>query len=164
MMRFFNFPHMTIVHAGIQIFAMVMMYAGMSLGIWFARYDDKYFNTAHTRMGVVIPGLMALQPLFGYLHHRGYIRTGGRTFMTYVHANYGRILMLLGGINTIISRVNEGSDYAHGQTIMSTLFAIVTGLYLIGWAVSSYIRRRGQKESQSETVSVTIEDKGAQFH
>jgi hypothetical protein len=112
MMRLFNFQHILAVHIGVQLFAMVLMYFGLGCGIWFSYYDGKLFNSIHTQMGVAIPALMLVQPFLGWLHHRGYVKSGGRTIMTFIHANYGRILVFLGGVNAIIGRVNEKGDYA----------------------------------------------------
>ncbi|KAF2671878.1 hypothetical protein BT63DRAFT_182779 [Microthyrium microscopicum] len=166
MMRLFNFRYIVRVHVAMQVLAMLLMYAGMALGIWFANYDDKLFehkypSSVHTRMGVAIPALMLLQPMLGWLHHEGYVNSGGRTVWMYLHANYGRALIFLGGVNGIIGRVNEKGDYLHGQTIFATLFSIVAFIYAVVWSVTAVTRRRkakGQPNSPSSPVEEIREE------
>lgn len=157
MMRFNSFPYQLWIHIGVQIFAMVLMYIGLGFGIWFGEHDDKLFNSVHTKMGIIIPSLMLLQPVFGYFHHRGYLKSGGRTMMTFVHSNYGRVLIFLGGVNGILGRKNEGTDYAHGQTIFAALFAIVWGVYAIGFGSTAFMKRKGQITSNTEKKDDEVE-------
>lgn len=42
---------------------------------------------------------MILQPFFGVIHHRRFLRTGKRTRWTSLHVWYGRLLIVLGIIN-----------------------------------------------------------------
>jgi hypothetical protein len=158
-MRVFNFSSLTKVHIGLQLLAMTLMYAGLACGIWFGYYDGKFFNSTHTQMGIAIPSLMLLQPFLGYLHHRGYVKTGGRTVMSYVHANYGRILILAGGVCGILGRVDEG-DYPHGKTIWTSIFGIMLGFYVIVWGVTAFTKRKNKKQDGSGSEDEIAKPRG----
>jgi hypothetical protein len=161
LMRVANFRYVIWVHAGLQVFAMLVMYAGLGAGIWFAKADgslydaDTMYLKAHTYIGTIVPALMIVQPFLGFLHHRGYVKTGTRTVFTFIHKYYGRIVMLAGAINGIVGRENEGTDYAHGRTIYSALFGMVIGIYVITVAVTAFMRRKNTKKDVEEISSPT---------
>jgi hypothetical protein len=159
MMRVCQFHYEIWVHAAIQGFAMLLMYVGMGLGQWFASYEGNIYDAetpgsyAHKRIGTVIPCLMALQPIFGYLNHRLYLQRGERTALSYVHINFGRILILLGAINGFFGQGNRGPDYTHGRTIWGAIFGIVLGIYIIELVTTAYTRRKADK-SKIPSMSV----------
>jgi hypothetical protein len=167
LLRVFKVRYIIWVHAGLQVTAMLLMYVGLGLGIRLGQKSGELFNTLHTKLGLVISVSMLFQPLFGWLHHRGFLKTGGRTAWTYFHTNFGRTLILLGGLNGIFGRPNE-RDYPHGQTIFAALFGIVFGVYLVIWGITTWLRRRvlltiaaqaEEKHSPSEILQIDSEPK-----
>jgi hypothetical protein len=163
LLRVGNFRYVMWAHVGLQIFAMLIMYAGLGAGIWFAKADgslydaDTQYLKAHTYIGTIVPALMIFQPMLGYLHHRGFVKTGARSVFTFAHKYYGRTVILAGAINGIVGRENEGTDYAHGRTIYSSLFGVVLGIYVIVVGVTAYTKRR--KNAVVEATSPTSTDR-----
>jgi hypothetical protein len=163
LMRVGNFRHTIWIHAVLQIFAMLIMYSGMGTGIWIARANGSIYGhaksenvKAHEIIGTIVPALMILQPVLGYLHHRGYVKTGAQTVFTFAHKYYGRILMLAGAINGIVGRGNEKPDYAHGRTIYSSIFSIMLGIYVVVTGVTAYLKgRKDVVESTSPAVTIS---------
>jgi hypothetical protein len=169
LMRVAHFPYVVWVHAALQGFAMLIMYAGLGCGIWFAKADgslydaDTLYLKAHTYIGTIVPGLMIIQPLFGFLHHRGYLQKGARTVASYVHIYFGRILILAGAINGIVGRKNEGTDYAHGRTIYSALVGVVLGIYVIVFAITAFTRRQNGFSKPSSVSSTLRNEKDVEI-
>jgi len=165
LMRLARFRYVVWIHAGLQIFAMLVMYAGLGTGIWFAKADgslydaDTLYLKAHTYIGTIVPALMIMQPFFGYLAHRGFLKTGTRSLFAFVHTYFGRILILAGAINGIVGRENEGPDYTHGRTIWSAIFGVVLGIYVIVIGVTAYLRRKKGVSKVSSSSSRASNEK-----
>jgi hypothetical protein len=137
MLRVFKLRHGWIIHAVLQILAMLGMYVGLGLGAWFANESNDLFLSLHTKLGLAIGLLMLLQPIFGWMHHRGYVRTGGRTGWSTLHCHWGRILILIGGVNGIIV-----PPRSLPRVLFASLFGIVIGVYVVIWIVTAISRRR----------------------
>lgn len=163
LLRVARFRYVVWVHAGIQVFGLLVMYAGLGSGVWFAREDESLYNSkhlylkAHTYIGTIVPALMILQPFFGFLHHKGFLKSGARTVFSFIHIYFGRILILAGAINGIVGRENEGVDYAHGRSIWSALFGVVLAIYVIVLGVTAFTRRRKSPTVDSSASSSRID-------
>jgi hypothetical protein len=92
------------IHMPIQLLGLVMMIGGMALGIRIA-HDLGYLSDPTGKRGHIVLGLVvccliiAIQPAFGWLQHRHYKRTGGKSVFGYVHRWTGRVAIALGMIN-----------------------------------------------------------------
>jgi hypothetical protein len=101
-------------HIICQLFAYITYTAAAGMGIWLAIQSEQYFDVwsdPHPRIGLVILGFMAFQPVIGWIHHRIYRRRAetiaatsrgprpGRTIWSRFHVWIGRSLITLGVIN-----------------------------------------------------------------
>jgi uncharacterized membrane protein YiaA len=73
--------------------------------------------------------LFLIQPVFGYLQHRSFRRTGVRSFYSPLHVWYGRVLMVLGIVNGGVglylaadSTLGQKGIYIAGALVMSLAY------------------------------------------
>ncbi|KAI9927302.1 hypothetical protein ASPWEDRAFT_177763 [Aspergillus wentii DTO 134E9] len=87
------------VHAPLQIFTLTLSTAGMGMGIWLG-VDGSQISNAHPIIGLLVVGsLIFLQPLMGFLQHLHFRQTGEKSFFSYSHRWFGRIMIILGVFN-----------------------------------------------------------------
>ncbi|KAK0743002.1 hypothetical protein B0T18DRAFT_174057 [Schizothecium vesticola] len=97
------------VHAAMQMVALSMFIVAATLGISLVRevripgqsgglMSNPNFNY-HPIIGLVVLGLLLIQPALGMLHHLGYKKTGGRQVWSYLHLFNGRAAITLGIAN-----------------------------------------------------------------
>jgi len=91
---------------------------------------------------VIAAGLL-LQPFFGYMHHRRYIRTQQRSAWAPLHVWYGRALLLLGILNGGLGlQLASGSPaYSRAGMIAYSVLAAVAGLALLGLIVHAHVAK-----------------------
>ncbi|KAL9098571.1 MAG: hypothetical protein Q9163_005797 [Psora crenata] len=130
MIRLLSFKSLVSVHASIQLFAYIMVLAGMGLGIYIAIEPDNEVNKYHPVIGLVAVCLLVFQPIFGYIHHRTYLREHRHTLWATVHVWFGRILVTLGiingGLGLRLADNTENGDIAYG---------VVAGVIWVTWMV-----------------------------
>jgi hypothetical protein len=101
----------------------------------------------HAVIGILLFIFLLFQAPLGYLHHKGYAATGGRTFYTYLHLGIGRIMIPLGIINAVL-----GVQLAGGDVWKTVTIAFGGGsmwlLYMISIVVGEW--RRSRKIQQSK--------------
>lgn len=97
-------------HAAIQIIAYCTYIAAAGLGIYIAMKED-YLMEYHPIIGMVLLGVLFLQPFGGIAHHHLFKKHGGRTLISYLHIFLGRGAILLGilngGFGLILADVNN---------------------------------------------------------
>jgi hypothetical protein len=139
-------------HASWQMAAFVLMWVGFGFGYIVAQDYQMLFTGTHTIMGTVVCAVMALQPIFGYLHHRHFVAHRRRSVVSHVHINLGRILLLLGIVNGGI-----GLKIARAPTAATSAYAIIAAgmaLTYAGIATLSELRRRKlarEEQAQGQT-------------
>lgn len=141
------------IHAAWQAVAYLLMWAGFGLGSWFANHDDVYFDNPHTALGTIVVILLAIQPVFGWLHHAHYRKVGKRGTFSYIHVWYGRVLILLGIINGGLGLLL--ADRTSGAWLIAycVVAAVVPSFYLSS-IVFSFFRRPGEaNRGPSKAVS-----------
>jgi hypothetical protein len=87
--------------------------------------------------------LLAIQPVFGWLHHAHYRKVGKRGAFSYIHVWYGRVLILLGIINGGLGLLL--ADRTSGAWLIAycVVAAVVPSFYLSS-IVFSFFRRPGE--------------------
>ncbi|GJN77876.1 DOMON domain-containingprotein [Purpureocillium lilacinum] len=135
-----------IIHATWQSLVFFAMWAGFGLGIVICSRIGFFFQNTHTQLGVFIVSLMGLQPIFGFLHHRHYLRNRRRGIISYVHIWYGRSLMILGVVNGGLGLQLAGNPQPF-VTVYIAVAAIVAAAYL---AVSAFALFRKRKPAGIE--------------
>jgi hypothetical protein len=101
----------------------------------------------HAIIGILLLTMLFFQAPLGYLHHKGYATTGGRTFYTYLHLGIGRLMIPLGIINGIM-----GVQLSNGEVWKEVTITFVGGsmwlLYLIAMIVGEWRRSRNMKQGK----------------
>lgn len=126
------------IHVPIQAIGFAMMVGAMGLGISMARFLD-FFNEpipharAHTVIGLVVCCVLILfQPAMGFIQHRHFRKTGGKSVFAYAHRWTGRCAIILGMINTGL-----GFQLASSNIIVPTSSYIrnyvLLGVFVLVW-------------------------------
>ena len=119
------------IHALLQLTFLAIAIAGMGLGISLA-LDLGKIAEYHPIIGlVVVPALILFQPAMGYLQHRHFVRSGGKSVFGYAHRWLGRTLIALGIINAGLGFMLAGVDSSiapRGAVIAVGVVAGVVGL------------------------------------
>jgi Eukaryotic cytochrome b561 len=100
-------------HAPIQMLGFAMMIGAMALGIRIAHDLDKLRDPvqAHVVIGLLVTSTLILfQPIMGFLQHRYYKKTGGRSVFGYAHRWIGRCAIILGIVNNGLGFQLASSD------------------------------------------------------
>lgn len=155
------------IHVPIQLLGFAMMIGAMGLGIAMAQFLD-YFNEpvpharAHTVIGLVVCCVLILfQPAMGYIQHRHFKKTGGKSPFAYAHRWLGRSMIVLGMINTGLgfqlassNIVVPTSSYIRSYVLLGVLVTIWSSLVLFDQFKSprrSVATDGGEKGSFDET-------------
>lgn len=128
---------------------MVLLLAGLGLGVLLARDTDRLYDNAHTVLGtVVLVLLLVVQPVLGWAQHLFYRRFKRRGGLGWGHVVLGRGLLVLGVVNGglgigLARRDREGM--APGKAYIGVaasmgMFYVVAILFTAWW-------RRGRGES-----------------
>lgn len=135
-------------HAGIEIFAYLTALAAFGLGAWMATVSGQWkADNGHPILGTTIIGLLALQPVLGYVHHLIYVRTQKRTIWIYSHIWYGRTLIILAVINGGLGLQLSGNT-VKGEIAYGVIAGVMFLLYLAVLAIA-YLRK--DKSPEGET-------------
>ncbi|UNI14773.1 hypothetical protein JDV02_001370 [Purpureocillium takamizusanense] len=130
-----------VVHATWQTLVFFGMWAGFALGIIICSRIGFFFQNTHTQLGVFVVSLMGLQPIFGFLHHRHYLRNRRRGIISHVHIWYGRALIVIGVVNGGLGLQLAGSSQTF-VTAYIVVSAVVAAAYLALSAFALFRRRR----------------------
>ncbi|KAK5174806.1 uncharacterized protein LTR77_001889 [Saxophila tyrrhenica] len=117
------------IHAGFQIFSYCCFIAAAGMGIWLAM-TENLLDHVHSIIGMVLLGVLFIQPLGGVLHHRAYEVKQSRTIVSYIHIWLGRLAILLGMINGGLGIQLRG-DVKHGYIIAYSVVAGVMGVLFL---------------------------------
>jgi hypothetical protein len=126
----------TRVHAPIQVLGMAMMIGAMGLGIDIAKNDLHYITPVQTHVviGLLTTSLVILvQPAMGILQHLYFKRTGKKSVFAYVHRWSGRVLILLGWINSGLGFQLTGLQVVGTTTLVRqfVIMGILGGLWFL---------------------------------
>lgn len=91
-------------HWLIQAVATAMSYIGLPIAIVLSVLGIQYsdIDEGHQILGIVVVGLVFLQVLFGYVHHKQYKENGRRTLSSFAHIGLGRAVIYAGMVNAIL--------------------------------------------------------------
>jgi hypothetical protein len=90
--------------------------------------DTQLWTEPHVIFGTVIVCLMGIQPIFGILHHRHFVKARRRGAISYVHIWWGRVLMALGVINGGVGLKLVEED--NGPIIA---YGVISGVIFLGY-------------------------------
>lgn len=150
MLHIVPYSNIVYVHASFQLFTLALAIAGMGIGISMARSLDL-IQTYHPIIGMVtVPCLILFQPAMGFLQHRYFHKTGGKSVFAYLHRWLGRCLMTLGIINAGLGfrLTHIGLSIAPvGAVIAYGVVAGIVGLVYASVVVLLPLRKRGRSPS-----------------
>ncbi|KAK0653133.1 hypothetical protein B0T16DRAFT_444171 [Cercophora newfieldiana] len=140
LIRFLRVRNVVWVHTTCQLAGLALVLAGLASGIRLARIIGQLHNNAHTVLGTVVVAALLLQPFFGFIHHRLYLRTQKGSQWATLHVWYGRVLILLGIINGGLGlQLASGSPvYSKAGMIAYSVLAGLSGLSLLVIIVVSF--------------------------
>lgn len=137
------------IHAPLQVLSVVLLIAGLSLGIILARRIGD-LDGAHMVIGFIVTlSLILVQPAMGLYQHLYYHRTGGSSIFGLAHRWLGRTMMILGIINGGLGWQLTGNTGAYLP------YGIVAGLvFLIYIAVLGFAwyRSGSPKDAEDEKL------------
>lgn len=151
LIRVATFPGIMWVHAAIQMFAWALFATAFGLGLYFGIIRD-ILNKTHPIIGIVLFGMMTIQPLSGWIHHRRYVKTGARSASSYAHVWIGRVAVVLGMINGGLGLM-WARRFQRTYVIVYSVFAGIMGIaYLaaIGYGEMMRKKRRGSSSGSVE--------------
>ncbi|KAL9027492.1 MAG: hypothetical protein Q9196_003994 [Gyalolechia fulgens] len=136
LVRLTSFKGLVWWHAGIQIFASLTALAAFGLGAWMASVSGQWkAGNGHPILGTIILGLLLLQPVPGYVHHRIYSRRQERSRWISSHIWYGRALIVLAVINGGLGLQLSGNT-VQGEIAYGVIVAFMSLVYLAVLAVA----------------------------
>ncbi|KAK8089030.1 hypothetical protein PG997_003991 [Apiospora hydei] len=133
-----------IIHGVFQILAYGLYVAAAALGIRLVRLvrippdGASMLSSAranvHPIIGLVVLGVLAFQPLLGWLHHIRLKRTGRRTAWSHLHLWLGRSAIILGIING-----GFGLELANAPDSAVTAYSAVAAVVCLLWLLSALV-------------------------
>ncbi|KAJ6110144.1 hypothetical protein N7486_002379 [Penicillium sp. IBT 16267x] len=130
-------PHAKIVyvHASFQLFTLALAIAGFGIGISMAR-TLGFIRTYHPIIGMVtVPCLILFQPAMGFLQHRYFHKTGGKSVFAYLHRWLGRCLIILGVINAGLGFRLTGVGLSIAPVGAVIAYSVVAGIMGLVYAL-----------------------------
>jgi hypothetical protein len=123
------------VHACFQLFTLALAIAGFGIGISMAR-NLGFIGMYHPIIGMVtVPCLILFQPVMGYLQHRYFHKTGGKSAFAYLHRWLGRCLITLGIINAGLGFRLTGIGLSIAPVGAVIAYSVVAGIIGLGYAL-----------------------------
>ncbi|KAK5070135.1 hypothetical protein LTR64_001972 [Lithohypha guttulata] len=123
------------IHAPLQILNLVLLIAGMALGIVLGQRFDA-LDGYHMIIGyIVVICLILFQPAMGLYQHLYYHRTGGSSFFGVAHRWFGRTMILLGIVNGGLGWYIAGntSAYVPYAIVAAIVVLIYISVLLFAW-------------------------------
>ncbi|EEP79379.1 predicted protein [Uncinocarpus reesii 1704] len=152
----------TRVHAPLQGMALVIAITGLGLGV-------KLWTGAGARAAIhpilgiiVVVCLCLLQPSFGWLQHKHFVRTGGRSPFASLHRWLGRIMIALGIINGGVGLLWAGAGVVSGPLHTGLrVYVVLAGMVFLGYTIAHVgisVRTGRQRGACSLHSSASNED------
>lgn len=152
LIRLGSFPCLIWVHAGIQLFAWLLFITAFGLGLYYGK-TNNYMKEAHPIIGIVLLIILLLQPLIGWLHHKRFVQTGGRSAFSYSHIWVGRIAIILGMINGGLGL--KLSSVRTSYVIVYSVFAGIMGVAYLGAIGYGEMKRKNKHSAASSVEEMT---------
>ncbi|PSN70742.1 hypothetical protein BS50DRAFT_267089 [Corynespora cassiicola Philippines] len=130
-------------HAMWQCVGLILLLVGFGLGSWMSSLMGGLYGEAHVILGIVITILFLVSAIFGYLHHKNFLRTQSPTHERHIHVWLGRFLLILGLING-----GTGLKLADNTTAGGIVYGVVAGLVGITYAGVWYWSKRQRNERE----------------
>jgi hypothetical protein len=135
MLHIIPHPKIVYVHASFQLFTLTLTIAGFGIGISMAK-SLGFIRMYHPVIGMVtVPCLILFQPAMGFLQHRYFHKTGGKSVFAYLHRWLGRCLIILGVINAGLGFRLTGVGLSIAPVGAVIAYSVVAGIIGLGYAL-----------------------------
>lgn len=94
-------------------------------------------------MGVVIICMIPVQAVLGQMHHTMFLKTGARSFWSYGHIWFGRLVIILGVVN---GGIGLGPDLADAPSGWVIAYAVIAGLMAVLYTLFYMLKERSNKK------------------
>lgn len=134
-------------HWMLQVFAVVASAVGLAFAIVLSVMDPEYkgLDEGHQVIGIVVVAALFLQAALGYVHHANYKKCEQRTWASHAHLWTGRVVIVVGMLNTVLGFVLAGN------TLAAAAAGVVSVLVLVGSTATTYFSsRRSHTKRASE--------------
>jgi hypothetical protein len=150
LMRLGNLKGLIWIHAGIQLLAWMVFVTAFGLGLYYG-LQVNLMTQAHPIIGIVLVVLVTVQPLLGWIHHRQFVRSGGRSAASHGHIWIGRVAIVLGMINGGL-----GLQLARTSKRYVIAYSVVAGVVGLVYVTSIVIGELGRSRRGSTTGSERV--------
>lgn len=150
--RLASFRGAWIVHALFQVVAFILYIVAFGIGIYLATHL-RLLGAAHVIIGIVLFVLLFLQPLSGWLHHRGFIKYGRRGGWSYAHLWLGRGIITLGIVNGGLGlQLAERTRFFAPPRSAIVAYSVVAGIVWLVYVLAAVVgeRRRSRITSRGD--------------
>ncbi|EEY18777.1 conserved hypothetical protein [Verticillium alfalfae VaMs.102] len=138
-----------LIHAGWQIIAFMLMWAGFGLGVVYGNDHGYLFKQTHTILGTVVCALLVAQPFLGLVHHMHYKKHQMRGAVSHSHIWFGRIVLLLGIINGGL-----GMQLASSSTTWIVAYSVVAGIMAVLYVLAIWLKSRRTGGRRKDDLSL----------
>ncbi|SMQ52532.1 unnamed protein product [Zymoseptoria tritici ST99CH_3D7] len=153
LIRLASFSGLVWAHVGVQVFGFVAFIAAVGMGIYMAMFEGF---VAHPIIGLIVFGLLFVQPITGLVHHRLFKRTNARSASSWVHLTTGRSIIILGLINGGLGLQLAGQSRA--VYIAYGVVAGVVGLVYLAAIIFGERKRSSTRSDSSQSTSKSAFD------
>jgi Eukaryotic cytochrome b561 len=145
-LRVLSVPNIVVYHSTAQLFFLTLVFTGFALGVYcFTTTYRAYGSQPHFILGTTVVAMLLLQPIFGFIHHSLYRKLGRKTFASYLHIWWGRIIFILALTNGVLGLRLTAIDYGsqrQGIIAYSVVVGVMGTLYI---AVTLYTAIKDKK-------------------
>ncbi|KAH0536468.1 hypothetical protein FGG08_006649 [Glutinoglossum americanum] len=128
-------------HSINQNITVVIILIGGGMGIYLSTMFNltRSFSTGHQILGLILMGLIVVQSVLGFLHHRAYLRTQRRTVVSHAHIWHGRLVILLGILNGFLGLHLAGRSSLDYLLSLIAFAIVYAAIFFFSW---SRLRRK----------------------
>ena len=145
LIRVANFTGLLWVHAALQGFAFLFYIVAFSMGVYIATVQDQMDET-HAHLGIALLAALAVQPIFGFVHHKMFNKYGTRTFWSHAHLWLGRLIIPVGMVNGYLG-IDLAGDADTGERVAYVaVAAVMLTLYILAIIYGEFTRWKKNKE------------------
>ncbi|KAI3331422.1 CBD9-like protein [Xylariaceae sp. AK1471] len=146
-------------HVALQLVATLSVLVGVIFIAWPVVKNDgfKTLLDGHPLFGTILVVLVITQIWLGWWHHRNFVKLQRNTAPTFAHRWNGRLLLILGAVNTAFGIV-FAKERAAAKLIWGTLAAIEAIVFLI--VMPELVRRKEQFYESPAKQHVHGEERG----
>ncbi|KAG7105316.1 hypothetical protein HYQ44_016628 [Verticillium longisporum] len=138
-----------LIHAGWQITAFMLMWAGFGLGVVYGNDHGYLFKQTHTILGTVVCVLLVVQPFLGLVHHMHYKKHQMRGAVSHSHIWFGRIVLLLGIIDGGL-----GMQLASSSTTWIVAYSVVASITTVLYVLAIWLKSRRTGGRRKDDLSL----------